>query len=64
MALSEEESDEEEGEEIYCYLGPPSLARPAAESMLFHLALFLTAAVKTCFLVVRSMMKRLPNKQK
>ena len=33
MALSEEELEKEEGEEIYSYLGPPSVTRGAAESM-------------------------------
>ena len=33
MVLSEEESEEEVGEEIYWYLGPPSVSHPAAEFM-------------------------------
>ena len=41
MALSEEESEEEEGEEIYCYLEPPSVARLAAEFMATLLGSFI-----------------------
>ncbi len=33
MALSDEESEGEEGEEIYCYLGTPSVTRGAPESV-------------------------------
>ena len=40
MALSEEESEEEEGEEIYCFLGPPSVTRGATESMATSLGSF------------------------
>ena len=40
MALSEEESEEEEGEEIYCYLGPPSVTSGATESMATSLGSF------------------------
>ena len=40
MALSEEESKEEEGEEIYFYLGPSSVTRGATESMATSLGSF------------------------
>ena len=40
MALPEEESEEEQGEKICCYLGSPSVAGGATESMATSLGSF------------------------